>query len=138
MADKPSYQKGGQSKTVKVVPAAKQVPNPPDLNKIVNNDMRRSVSSSDGLLGNSRKESIQIKQINKTAPSATRPANWGSGADVVKVRSSGLSGESGVLGGQHAGGHSDVAGARGARGGGGFGGGPESFGGGGGLPRENM
>ena len=57
---------------------------------------------------------------------------------VPPTRTSGLSGESGVLGGQHAGGHSDVAGARGARGGGGFGGGPESFGGGGGLPRENM
>ena len=59
-------------------------------------------------------------------------------SNPVPTRTSGLSGVSGKLGGQHAGGHSDVAGARGARGGGGFGGGPESFGGGGGLPRENM
>jgi hypothetical protein len=31
---------------------------------------------------------------------------------TVRVRSSGLSGQGGVLGGQHAGGHSDVAGSR--------------------------
>ena len=49
-------------------------------------------------------------------------------------RTSGLQGEGGVLGGQHAGGHSDVAPRRG----GGLGGGPESFGGGGAFNRENM
>ena len=81
-----------------------------------------------------------IEKVNHSTDSTIRTSGTSikRSRNVENWRVSGLEGRGGVLGGDHMGGHSDVAGARGARGGGGFGGGPESFGGGGGLPRENM
>ena len=61
------------------------------------------------------------EQINRATTDAIQ-SNSVKKINPVPTRTSGLSGVSGVLGGQHAGGHSDVAGAREARGSGELGG----------------
>ena len=103
---KPLKDSGGH---VRVKPAAKNVPNNPDASKILDKSLRRSFGA-EGEERSGRKEKIQIKKLPNKAPSATRPSNFGSGADRVKVNSnpvktSGLQGRSGALGGQHMGGH---------------------------------
>lgn len=69
------------SKNVKVKPAAKNKPNPPSAAKLMMKEMRSE-------RGESRKASIQIKNLPKRSNAATQPSNWGSGAEKVKINSS--------------------------------------------------
>ncbi len=71
--------------SVKVKPAAKQKPNPPDMAKISNKYENRSYRTLDDP-ALSRKEKIQIKKLVSNRPS-TKPSAFGSVNGRVKINS---------------------------------------------------
>ena len=67
-------------------PAAKSVSNPPDKNKVLDKQLRRSFGS-EGEERTGRKELIQIKKLASEKSPAKRPSNWGTGANRVMINS---------------------------------------------------
>lgn len=72
--------------SVKVKPAAKQKPNPPDMAKIADKYESRAQRTLD-YPGLTRKELIQTRQLAMGERPATRPKGFGSGASRVKINS---------------------------------------------------
>lgn len=65
---------------VKIKPAAKNKPNPPSAAKLMWKEMKSEK-------GESRKASIQTKKLPKPSNAATKPSNWGTGANRIMINS---------------------------------------------------
>jgi hypothetical protein len=72
--------------SVKVKPAARQKPNPPNISKIVDRQLRRSFGA-EGEEMPSRRELVQMRQLITGARPVTQPKGFGSGASRVKINS---------------------------------------------------
>jgi hypothetical protein len=72
--------------SVKVKPAARQKPNPPDISKIVDRQQRRSFGA-EGEEMPSRLELVQMRKLITGQRPATQPKGFGSGASRVKINS---------------------------------------------------